>query len=74
MADPGEGPGEPAPAPLVLEQTDAQRAEKNILGDRLPLPYLKVWIRHCNPDRVTLTEKGNILEKNQLPISLFTYY
>ena len=27
-----------------------------------------------NPDRVTLTKKGNILGKNPLPISLFTYY
>ena len=27
-----------------------------------------------NPDRVTLTKKGNILGKNPQPISLFTYY
>ena len=27
-----------------------------------------------NPDGVTLTKKGNILGKNPLPISLFTYY
>ena len=27
-----------------------------------------------NPDRVTLTTKGNILGKNPKPISLFTYY
>ena len=38
-----------------------------------PPTYLKVWIRFCNPDRVTLTKKGNILEKNPLPISLFIH-
>ena len=27
-----------------------------------------------NPVRVTLTKKGNILGKNPLPVSLFTYY
>ena len=31
MADPGEGPGGPAPPPLVLGQTEAQRAEKIFL-------------------------------------------
>ena len=58
MADPGEGPGGPAP-PLVLDQTEAQRAEKMFLetpsppppplskglDDRAPM-YLKVWIQH----------------------------
>ena len=37
LADPGEGPG----APLFLVQTEARRAEKNLLGDRAPT-YLKV--------------------------------
>ena len=27
-----------------------------------------------NPVRVTITKKGNILDKNPLPVSLFTYY
>ena len=44
------------PGPLFLDQTEAQRAEKNFLGDRPPRlskgldnppPYLKVWICHC---------------------------
>ena len=35
VADPGEGPAGPAPAPrLLLDQTVAWRAEKNIFGDR----------------------------------------
>ena len=56
--DPGEGPGGPAPPPpLVLDQTEAQRAEKNFLETPSPPPlskglddraptYLKVWIKH----------------------------
>ena len=28
MVDPGEGPGEPGPPPLFLNQTEARRAEK----------------------------------------------
>ena len=39
MADPGEGPGEPAP-PLFLDQTEAQRAEKDFF--KTALPYLRV--------------------------------
>ena len=35
MADPGEGPGPPAP-PLSKG-----------LDDRAPLPYLRIWIWHC---------------------------
>ena len=56
VADPGEGPGGPAP-PLCLDQTAAPRAKKIFLGDGPPLylrvwitepppPYLKVWIQH----------------------------
>ena len=30
-------------APLFLDQTEAQRAEKNLFGDPLP-PYLRVWM------------------------------
>ena len=52
----GRGPG-PAPPILVLDQTEARRAEKIFLGDRPPTPfskglddrphpYLKVWIQH----------------------------
>ena len=45
-ADPGEGAGGPA-LPLVLDQTEARRAEKKFFWDRPPSPpYLKVWIRH----------------------------
>ena len=59
VADPREGPGGPPPPlpPLFLDQTEAQRAKKNVfetppplsqgLNDRAPFPpYLKVWIRH----------------------------
>ena len=60
MADPGEGPGGPASPPtFVLDQTEAQRAEKNFLETPSPPPpplskglddraptYLKVWIQH----------------------------
>ena len=34
MADPGEGPG--GPAPFFLDQTEARRAENIFLGDRPP--------------------------------------
>ena len=42
MADPGEGPEGPG-LPLVLDQTEARRAEKIFLEDRPP-PYLRVWM------------------------------
>ena len=45
VADPGEGPGGPT-TPLLLDQTEARRAEKKILETGRP-PYLKVCIRHC---------------------------
>ena len=51
----------PPPPPLFLDQTEAQRAEKEFFwrpGPPLsqglnfhpppPPPYLKVWIRHCS--------------------------
>ena len=41
VADPGEGPGAP---PLLIDQTEARRAEKNFFGDRPPSPYLRVWM------------------------------
>ena len=44
MADPGEG------APLFLDQTKAQMAEKIFLESAPPPPYLKVWIRHCSKE------------------------
>ena len=36
VADPGEGPGGPSPPPLVLDQTEARRAQKNFLEAALP--------------------------------------
>ena len=39
MADPGEGPG--GPAPFFLDQTEARRAENIFLGDRPPPPLSK---------------------------------
>ena len=57
VADLGEGPGGAA-RPLLLDQTEARRAEKFLFKTGPPLylrvwmtgphPYLKVWIRHCS--------------------------
>ena len=45
VADPGEGPGKPTlPPPLLIDQTEARRAEKIFFGDRPPSPYLRVWM------------------------------
>ena len=50
VADPGEGPGRPAPPlPLFLGQTEARRAEKKFWR---PPPYLKVWNRHWSEQSV----------------------
>ena len=44
----GRGPGARGPAPsLFLDQTEARRAEKIVVGDHPLLSYLKVWVRHC---------------------------
>ena len=44
MADLGEGPGGGPPPPrLVLDQTEARRAEKFFWRPALP-PYLKIWM------------------------------
>ena len=43
---PGEGPGRPPP--LILDQTEAQRAEKKICRDLAP-PYLRVWMTGPTP-------------------------
>ena len=46
VADLGEVPGGRGGGdspPLLLDQTEAQRAEKNLFGDPLP-PYLRVWM------------------------------
>ena len=45
----------------------------NNFKDRSFQQYLILDIL-TNPVRVTLTEKGKILGKNPLPVSLFTYY
>ena len=37
----GGGGGRP---PLFLDQTEAQRAEKNFFAYRTPPPYLRFWI------------------------------
>ena len=50
------GPRWPAPPPLFLYQTGAQRAKKNWGGDHPPSPsYLKVWIWHCLIEHHKLT-------------------
>ena len=53
VVDPGEGPGPAPPPPLLLDQTEARRAEKIVFWDAPPPlsnglddwdpPYLKVW-------------------------------
>ena len=43
VADLGEVP-EGAGPPLLFDQTEAQRAEKNYFGDSPPPPYLRVWM------------------------------
>ena len=62
VMDPGEGPRGTRPPPLFLDQTEGRRVERNFLETAPPppclsqgvdyrplppLPYLKVWIRHC---------------------------
>ena len=70
MVDPAGGPGGP---PLFLDQTEAQRAQKNFFGDwppplsqglddRSPPPpnsllYLNVWIPHCTCYRSKLNSR-----------------
>ena len=39
----------PAPSPLILDQNEARRAEKNFLGDRPPPTYLKIWVTVSQP-------------------------
>ena len=45
VANPGEGSRgpNPSPPPLLLDQTEARRAEINFFGDQAP-PYLRVWM------------------------------
>ena len=42
VADPGEGPGEPAP--LFLDQTEARRPEKKNLLETAPPPLISGWM------------------------------
>ena len=58
------------PPPLFLDQNEARRAKNNSFGDRppppsLPLPYLKVWIRHCEqaPSRGQFVRKSRVSAK-----------
>ena len=41
--------------PLFVDQTEAQRAQKNFLGDQAP-PYLMVWMTAPPPPPPTLFE------------------
>ena len=56
--------------PLV---TRYKLINNNNFKDRSFQRYLVLDIL-TNPVRVTLTKKGNIVGKNPLPVSLFTYY
>ena len=40
----GRGPGGQAPSALCLDQTEARRAQKMFLGNRVPA-YLRVWMK-----------------------------
>ena len=45
VADPGEWPGGgEVKSPLILDQTEARRAENFLGGDRPPPTYLRVWM------------------------------
>lgn len=46
MADPGEGPGPSAPH-LFLYQNRPPPPYLRVSMTGLPLPYLRIWIRHC---------------------------
>ena len=48
VADPGEGPRGPS-APLFLDQTEAQRAEKILETPPPPLTFLRDWMTAPHP-------------------------
>ena len=55
VADPGDGPGRPAPPSLLLDQAEAQTAEKKFLETASP-PFSKVldeyyWILQISSER-----------------------
>ena len=57
----GRGPGDPTPPPpppLLLDQTEARRAEINVFGDQAP-PYLRVWMTAPFPRPPNLSEGLN---------------
>ena len=50
VADPGEGPGEPAPPPpLLLDLTEARRAGNFFLLRPPPPPHLRFWMTAPSP-------------------------
>ena len=61
VANPGEGsrgPNPSPPPPLLLDQTEARRAEINFFGDQAP-PYLRVWMTAPFPRPPNLSEGLN---------------
>ena len=57
MADPGEGPGGPAPPPLFLDQTETRGAEKYFFGDRPPsLNFIRLLRVVITPYRPPLSQ------------------
>ena len=62
-ADPGKGPGRPAPlppAPLMFRAKWGPNGRKICFWTPPPLPYLKIWICHCiscHLDRTSLVNK-----------------
>ena len=72
VADQGEGPG--GSAPLILDQTEAQKAVKNFVRDRLSPPpprptYLKAWILHCGPVFLCISCHDPVRKKSYWPCS-----
>ena len=55
--------------PLFLDQTEAQRAEKKIFGDRPPsLPYLRVWMTVPSAPPISRSRSGTVLYFHQASV------
>ena len=76
MATSGGSRGVAPPPPLFLDQTDAQRAEKNFFGDR---PPLNVWLL-SNTEILQFSSKRKIevvvvdLREISFTIKTFDFY
>ena len=68
VADPGEGPS-PRP-PLIVDQTEARRAEKIFFGDRAPA-YLRVWM--TPPPLISSSESGTYMFDTKQKVILLKF-